>query len=61
VLCVEYSYDNGKSSCKCCGHYSLNNMLISVLAKLWTSGGEGKKFGAEWNGKDMQLDAFSAL
>jgi len=50
-----------KSSCKCCEHYSFKNLLISVLAKLWTSGGEGKKFGAEWNGNIMQLDAFSAL
>jgi hypothetical protein len=23
--------------------------------------GEGKKFGTEWNGKDLQLGAFSAL
>jgi hypothetical protein len=37
-----------KHACKC-------------LAKLWTLGGEGEKFGAEWNGNDMQLDAFSAL
>jgi len=36
-------------------------MHISVLAKLWTSGGEGKKFGTEWNGKALQLGAFSAL
>jgi len=53
VLCVEYFYDSGKSSCECCGHYSLNNMLVSVIAKLWTSGGEGKKFGTEENDKDM--------
>jgi hypothetical protein len=36
-------------------------MPISVPAELRSSGGEGKKFGTEWNGKDMQLDAFSAL
>jgi hypothetical protein len=40
--CVEYYYDNGKSSCKYCRHYSLNNVLISVLAKLWTSGVKGR-------------------